>query len=275
MESDLTFGHTVNLHGDTHITIATGATLTVSTSDEYGFSGSALTVSGEGTLNISASYRTINVDNYTQTGCAVTLSGSYYGLHAMNDVSISGGSLTTSGASYGIDTNIGSITISGGTVSASGDSAGLFATLAMNITGGTVNASSNNYGIRGYSVSITGGQVTASSGGISSNYGDITLGCTSATDYITASGYVLQNDGFYVKIADGQTLYGGGFPSASLIGTIGDPSALNGLMLRPTAAVTKSERRRLGRVLRSACCRRRQGFLQRQDREAGRRHRLG
>ena len=240
VESDLTLYHTVNLHGDTHITIATGKTLTVSTSGEYGISGSALTVSGEGTLNVSANDRAISVDNYTQMGCAVTLSGKYYGLHAKNNVSISGGSLTTSGATYGIDTDNGSITISGGTVSSSGDSAGLYANKAVSITGGTVSASGDNYGIRGLSVSITGGQVTASSSGIMSNYGDITLGWTSATDYITASGYVLQNDGFYVKIADGQTLYGGGFPSASYKGTVDDPSALNGLMLRPTAAVTES-----------------------------------
>ena len=245
VESDLTFVHTVNLHGDTHITIASGATLTVSTSDEYGIYGSALTVSGEGTLAVSASNsasnRAIYVDNYTQTGCAVTLSGKNYGLNAKNNVSISGGSLTTSGADYGIDTNIGSITISGGTVSSSGKMCGLFATRAMNITGGTVSASASGNvgnGIRGLSVSITGGQVTASSGGIWSRVGDITLGLTSATDYITASGFTVK-EGKHVKIADGQTLYGGGFPSASYTGTIGDPSALNGLMLRP-AAVTES-----------------------------------
>jgi hypothetical protein len=238
VESDLALGHTVNLHGDTHIIIASGKTLTVNTSDEYGISGSALTVSGEGTLAVSAN-RAIYVDNYTQMGCAVTLSGDTDGLTAENNVSISGGSLTTSGAIIGIDTNNGSITISGGTVSSSGDSAGLFAGGDVSITGGTVSASGNNYGIRGYSVSITGGQVTASSGGIYSTYCDITLGWTSATDYITASGYVLQNDGYHVKIADGQTLYGG-FPSASFTGTIGDPSALNGKTLRPSAAVTES-----------------------------------
>ena len=251
VESDLTLGHTVNLHGDTHITIATGATLTVSTSDEYGIYGSALTVeygisgyaltvSGEGTLAVSASERAIYVDNYTQMGCAVTLSGDTEGLTAEKNVSISGGSLTTSGADWGIRADKGAITISGGTVSSSGELFGLWATDAMNITGGTVSASGNvGNGIRGYSVSITGGQVTASSGGIWSTYGDITLGCTSATDYITASGFTLE-EGFYVKIADGQKLYGDGFPSASYNGTIGDPSALNGLMLRTTAAVTVS-----------------------------------
>ena len=239
VESDLTLGHTVNLHGDTHIIIATGKTLTVSTSDQYGISGSALTVSGEGTLNVSASWTAISVDNYTQTGCAVTLSGSAYGLNAENNVSISGGSLTTSGAFYGIGSNEGAITISGGTVSSSGDNTGMYAARAMNITGGTVSASGDNDGIRGLSVSITGGQVTASSGGIRSIFGDITLGWTSATDYITANGFTVE-EGFYVKIADGQKLYGGGFPSASFTGTVGDPSALNGLMLRPTAAVTES-----------------------------------
>ena len=237
VESDLTLGHTWNLHSDTRITIATGKTLTVSTSDGYGISGSALTVSGEGTLNVSAN-GAIYVDNYTQTGCAVTLSGNNFGLNAKNNVSISGGSLTTSGADWGIRADRGAITISGGTVSSSGELCGLFASQAMNITGGTVSASGDNNGIRGYSVSITGGQVTVSSGGIRS-FGDITLGCTSATDYITASGFTVE-EGFYVKIADGQKLYGGGFPSASYTGTIGDPSALNGLMLRPTAAVTES-----------------------------------
>ena len=240
VESDLALGHTVNLHGDTHIIIASGATLTVSTSDEYGISGSALTVSGEGTLNVSANQSAISVDNYTQMGCAVTLSGNNFGLNAENNVSISGGSLTTSGAYYGISTVNEAITISGGTVSSSGDNTGMYAARAMNITGGTVSASGDDYGIRGYSVSITGGQVTVSSGGIMSIFGDITLGWTSATDYITASGYVLQKDGKHVKIADGQTLYGGGFPSAYYTGTVDDPSALNGLMLRPTAAVTES-----------------------------------
>ena len=251
VESDLTLGHTVNLLGDTHIIIASGKTLTVSTSDEYGIYGSALTVeygisgyaltvSGEGTLAVSASERAIYVDNYTQMGCAVTLSGDTEGLTAEKNVSISGGSLTTSGADWGIRADKGAITISGGTVSSSGELFGLWATDAMNITGGTVSASGNvGNGIRGYSVSITGGQVTASSGGIWSTYGDITLGCTSATDYITASGFTLE-EGFYVKIADGQKLYGDGFPSASYNGTIGDPSALNGLMLRTTAAVTVS-----------------------------------
>ena len=100
-------------------------------------------------------------------------------------------------------------------------------------------ARGDNYGIRGYSVSITGGQVNVSSGGIYSTYGDITLGWNSATDYITASGFTVK-EGFYMKIADGQTLYGGGFPSASFTGTVDDPSALNGLKLRPTAAVTES-----------------------------------
>ena len=249
VESDLTLGHTVNLHGDTHIIIASGKTLTVNTSDqygiygypltdEYGISGYALTVSGEGTLSVSANLSAISVDNYTQTGCAVTLSGDIDGLIAKNNVSISGGSLTTR-AYYGIDTNIGSITISGGTVSSSGDRAGLWAGDAVSITGGTVSASGDDYGIRGYSVSITGGQVTASSGGIYSYYGDITLGLTSATDYITASGFTV-NEGKHVKIADGQTLYGDGFPSAYYTGTVGDPSELNGLMLRTTAAVTKS-----------------------------------
>ena len=209
VESDLTIGHTVNLRDDTHITIATGATLTVSTSDKYGISGSsgsALTVSGEGALNVSASESAISVNNYTQTGCAVTLSAPSFGLNATNDVSISGGSLTTSGADYGIFTDNGAITISGGTVSSSGEQCGMYATKAMNITGGTVSASGDYYGIRGKSVSITGGQVTASSGGIRSIYGDITLGWTSATDYITASGFTVE-DGYHVKIADGQTLY--------------------------------------------------------------------
>ena len=218
VESDLTFGHTVNFRDDTHITIATGATFTVNTSESYGISGSSLNVSGEGTLAVTASGRAINVYNYSQTGSAVTLSG-IDGLYAKNDVNISGGSLTTSGSLFGIHAEQGSITISGGNVSSSGSNLGLIAYSA---------------------VSITGGQVTASGGGIKVALGDITLGWTSPTDYITASGYNVHSTK-QVKIAGGQAFWTDDATPVQVSGTVSDVGLISGKKLTPTGFTTNAD----------------------------------
>ncbi len=81
------------------------------------------------------------------------------------------------------------------------------------IRGGTVNATGTNYiGIYadGY-ITITGGQVTATGdeAGIYSDDGNITLGWTSASDFITASSYGLYNSNRTVKIASGKSLSDG------------------------------------------------------------------
>ena len=150
-------------------------------------------------------------------------------------VTISGGNVSVSDAIIGIGGS--GITISGGTVSAITTNGGIWVADGVTINGGTVTAS-GQYGIMSNlaDVTINGGKVTAtgSNNGIISGHGSITLGLTNTDDFIKASSYYGT-----VTVATGLTLYGG-FPSTSFTGTIDDPSALNGLTLRPSAAVTES-----------------------------------
>ena len=113
VESDITFDHTLNLLGDTHLTIAEGATMTVTPTTGKGIdSDYTLNVSGAGTLNVTGTGEysiAIRVGNYVQTGAVVTASGfigirCYDGFDAdvTNDFTFSGGQLTVTGTSDGI-----------------------------------------------------------------------------------------------------------------------------------------------------------------------------
>ena len=113
VESDITFDHTLNLLGDTHLTIASGATMTVNTASGKGIdSDYTLTVGGAGALSVTASGSNqiaVRVGNYVQTGATVTASG-FIGIrccddfdgNVTNDFTFSGGQLTATGTSDGI-----------------------------------------------------------------------------------------------------------------------------------------------------------------------------
>ncbi|MBQ4407512.1 MAG: hypothetical protein II852_10970 [Bacteroidales bacterium] len=121
VESDISFDHTLNLIGDTYLVIASGAKMTVSSS-EYGINGGsyALNVLGEGTLNVTTtgSYEiAVYVSSYTQLGCSVNLTTTYIGMRCSDSFNISGGSFKTNG-SYGIWPN-NAVNISGGKLEAS------------------------------------------------------------------------------------------------------------------------------------------------------------
>ena len=121
VESDISFDHTLNLIGDTYLVIASGAKMTVSSS-ENGINGGsyALNVLGEGTLNVTTtgSYKiAVNVSSYTQLGCSVNLTTTYIGMRCSDSFNISGGSFKTNG-SEGIWPN-NAVNISGGKLEAS------------------------------------------------------------------------------------------------------------------------------------------------------------
>ena len=121
VESDISFDHTLNLIGDTYLVIASGAKMTVSSS-EFGINGElyALNVLGEGTLNVTTTGSNkiaVSVSSYTQSGCSVNLTTTYIGMRCSGSFNISGGSFTTNG-SYGIWPNK-SVNISGGKLEAS------------------------------------------------------------------------------------------------------------------------------------------------------------
>ena len=121
VESDISFDHTLNLIGDTYLVIASGAKMTVSSS-EYGINGGsyALNVLGEGTLNVTTtgSYKiAVSVSSYTQSGCSVNLTTTYIGMRCSDSFNISGGSFKTNGSEGIWPDN--AVNISGGKLEAS------------------------------------------------------------------------------------------------------------------------------------------------------------
>ena len=115
VDSDITFDHTLNLLGDTHLIIDDGKTMTVNTASGKAIDSEyTLNVSGAGALNITTdeAYKiAVRVGSYVQTGATVTASG-YIGIRCMdnfeefnvtNDFTFSGGQLTATGSGgYGI-----------------------------------------------------------------------------------------------------------------------------------------------------------------------------
>ena len=115
VDSDITFDHTLNLLGDTHLIIDDGKTMTVNTATSEGIlSNYTLFVSGEGALSVTTTDNygiAVRVGNYVQTGATVTASGyigirctdDFLGFDFDNDFTFSGGQLTATGNSGGID----------------------------------------------------------------------------------------------------------------------------------------------------------------------------
>ena len=110
VDSEITFDHTLNLLGDTHLIIDNGKTMTVNTASNHGIDSEyTLNVSGEGALNITTTeaYKiAVRVGSYVQTGATVTANG-YIGIrckdnfdefNVTNDFTFSGGQLTATGS---------------------------------------------------------------------------------------------------------------------------------------------------------------------------------
>ena len=113
VDSNITFDHTLNLLGDTHLIIDDGKTMTVNTATSEGIlSDYTLFVSGEGTLSVATTAGdgiAVCVGNYVQTGATVTVNG-YIGIRCYdsfdtlgfdNDFTFSGGQLTATGSGGG------------------------------------------------------------------------------------------------------------------------------------------------------------------------------
>ena len=172
--ADISYGDEIDCYGIVNIILADGYTMTVN-------SGSNGIYGSNGTLTI-----------YGQT--------------------LGTGTLNATGTYYGIFHYSGSVVICGGTVNATATNGiGIYTDGIVTINGGTVNATGNNNdGIVAYGdVTITGGKVTVTGNnddGIVAYEGNITLGCTNASDFIKATSY---SPGFdkSVNIASGQTLF--------------------------------------------------------------------
>ena len=200
VDSNITFDHTLNLLGDTHLIIDDGKTMTVNTATSEGIlSDYTLFVSGEGTLSVTTTGNygiAVCVGNYVQTGATVTASGyigirckdDFLGFDFDNDFTFSGGQLTATGSGGGgidADNDITlSCTNATDFIQASSYSSGYGAVKIADgkaLTDGTV--ASN--GMNGYSGTLTYEQRTA--------IGGKTLRRAVITSYVDASGTLHEN----------------------------------------------------------------------------------
>ena len=199
VDSDISFDHTLNLLGDTHLIIADGKTMTVNTASNRGiYSDYTLFVSGEGALNVTttSSGIAVCVGNYVQTGATVTASGyigirckdDFLGFDFDNDFTFSGGQLTATGSGGGgidADNDITlSCTNATDFIQASSYSSGYGAVKIADGKALTDGTEASN-GMNGYSGTLTNEQITA--------IGGKTLHRAVTTSYVEASGTLHEN----------------------------------------------------------------------------------
>ena len=232
--TDISHSGTITCSGNVNIILADGKTMTITSSNYNGINvNNFLTIYGQelgtGTLNAIINN---SIGIYSNTG----------------NITIRGGQVTaTTSGSFGdgIYTQSGSVTIYGGQVTATGNTtpgnSGISAyTGSVTINGGQVTATGST-GIYTYtgSVTINGGQVSA----IGNNYGicaedsnNITLGWTTASDYIYANTYYADYD--YAEgtlsIAEGKTFIDeAGNTYSGTIAQVNQAYAIDGKWLYP------------------------------------------
>ena len=199
VDSNITFDHTLNLLGDTHLIIADGKTMTVNTASNRGiYSDYTLFVSGAGALNVTttSSGIAVCVGNYVQTGATVTASGyigirckdDFLGFDFDNDFTFSGGQLTATGSGGGgidADNDITlSCTNATDFIQASSYSSGYGAVKIADGKALTDGTEASN-GMNGYSGTLTNEQRIA--------IGSKTLHRAVTTSYVDASGTLHEN----------------------------------------------------------------------------------
>ena len=224
--ADLSFG------GTAHVILCDGASLTISGSEGQIETNFNLTIYGQsegtGSITVNSVYDEINergigikARNFTLCGGNIAVAGDICGLYVTASLTVHRGSINATGRhtgsvilqfpdcqGSGICSE--SITINGGTVVGTGGWHGINSLSSLTINGGSVSGTGTMYyGIRSsYGIAINGGQVNASggSGGLVSDHLDIILGCSSASDYITATSFGAEGD---ILVKAGQTLTDG------------------------------------------------------------------
>ena len=199
VDSDITFDHTLNLLGDTHLIIDDGKTMTVNTATDRGIlSDYTLFVISKGALNVATTDNygiAVRVGNYVQTGATVTASGyigirckdDFLGFDFDNDFTFSGGQLTATGNSRGIwaDNDI--------TLSCTNATDFIQASSYRSVYGAVkiadgkalTDGTEASNGMNGYSGTLTNEQITA--------IGGKTLHRAVTTSYVDASGTLHEN----------------------------------------------------------------------------------
>ena len=183
---DTTIDDRVVIGGDVLLYLCEGTTLTC---------GSGITVDGDSSLTVEGGGSLVADARGYGDGRAAGIGGGYHGDNT-GTITINGGSVTAygstegagiGGSSYGSG---GTITINGGSINATGgnDGAGI---------GGGFSCSVGTIAINGGQVTATGGQNGAGIGrGWSGNGGRVTLGWTTANDFIHASRYAADSLSF-------------------------------------------------------------------------------
>ena len=242
VNSNITYDHALQLgDGDVNIILANGKKMSIGTDaspiEGYGIKSNstddpALYIYGQTTDTDAAG----SMEVYSTHG----ISNIYYTQHSGNvksDVTngngnafqvygftLNGGSLTVSTANSGVVAGSGGITINGG---------------VLNATTSTTNNSQSAI-VSTDDITINGGQVTATATGtgkgIKSNYGDIILGYSKASDFIKASSYLAENtitQGKKVKVKDGLAFLTDDDTPVQVSSTVSDLSLINDKKLKP------------------------------------------
>ena len=259
LDNNISYSNSLKISGDVNIVLADGYTLNARCQTNENGKCNYSPLYGDGNLTIygqskqtgkivtstSGYNHTFDVANVTVNGGTIAASASStsaaYGINAQN-LTVNRGSITASGAAgYGI--NAENLTINGGVVTIPENSAGINATSIV-INDGSVSVTAiGAYGIKSESVSVNGGNVSATASGnttfgrygIYVSGGDITLGYSKDSDYITAYNYYVKNgsvkikDGQFLKDEDGNVYFGN--LAAEQV------DAIAGKMLRPYNAI--------------------------------------
>ena len=235
VNSNLNYTSSLSLPNNIHLILADGVTLNTLAINGYSCD---LTLYGQsqgtGALVLTVSS---TLGSLTMNGGNITINNSSYNALDVGNLTINRGTIDVTSNSTGINIydnyiqNGGSVTVN------SNSSGGLYAD-DFTFNNGTLNVTSNQYSaihLHG-NASILGGQVTAIGAtgyyGINTNGGNITLGWTNPSDFITVSSYHLGSG--TLTVANGKTLqYEDGGETHTISGTVTNPGILDGKTLTP------------------------------------------
>ena len=182
--SDIDYRSKVTLHGDAHLILADGKTMTISAGNQHAIDAeNGVTIHGQSGAS----------------GKLIAESTGSNGIYSKGDIAIMSADVTftsTGTTGFGVQANPGNITITDSKVTVN---SGYHGIVAINV--------SNN--LTKGNITINGSQVTAIGSDLPDNYGiyaaggDITLGWKNTTDFIKASSYFIEGSG-NVKTADGK-----------------------------------------------------------------------
>ena len=205
---------TFTLNGGS-VTVNKDATYNIASVDASGdvtINGGSLTINGGDAADTGNELRGNSV---FINGGTVTVTGDAYGIHANNDVTITGGTVnatataTTGNLSQGIGCG-NHFTMSGGTVTATGQQYGINSNYQFTFGGGQLTAN------------IADGSTWANSYGVYIDNSNIRIYYSHASDFIKASSYKMRNGGsllFYkTNNSDGYILVNDATPATELSG---------------------------------------------------------